>query len=177
MRWQHDDCGGIFPREDYPHPCKGPVAPFLIDGEVANGRDKEPDDAPALSHPLPAAEAIRQAFRVILVATGPRDGFHPSIDRMAFHAAIREYLPADKYMDKDPPKSCNVLDLDYKMHAGRVAQRLLAQSVGTPHLDGAWGTHDATKKRVDALYAHIRGLASTHGINLDSENSDSAQQS
>jgi len=167
----------IFPTRTTSHPFKGPVAPFLIDGEVPNGRDEAPDNAPALSHPLAAAEAIRQAFRIILVATGPRDGFHPSIDQMAFHAAIREYLPADKHMDKDPPKSCSVLDLDYKMHAGRVALGLLAQSFGPTRLAGACGTHDSTKERIEALYAHISGLASAHEVNLEEKGSGSQHPS
>jgi hypothetical protein len=172
MQSQCDDCGTIFPDEDVSHPCKGALAPFLINGEAPNGRDKEPDDAPALSTALPLKEAIRQAFRVILVATGPRDGFEPTIDRMAFHAAIREYLPADKHMKKIPPKSCSVLDLDYKMHAGRVAQRLVAQSLGSSvDVPGRWGQHELTKVRIDALYAYIRGLASQHGVDTGQLNS------
>lgn len=137
---------------------------FRIGEEPPHGGPGK-DHEPALSQTIPVAEAILQAFNLILMACGTRDGFESTIDPRALHRAIRTYRPEDKFAHLG--KSNSITPLDEKMHAGRIAQRLLNQSLGTRlKLPGHWSGGEKIRERLNALYSTTRSLADDHGVDL-----------
>lgn len=162
MPWTCPECRWNFAAVTTNHECPG-VEQYTINGQVPDGRDKRPDDFPALPAALPLPEAIKHAFRAVLSATGVRDGYESPIDPHAFHLAIRQYLPSDKHSTRG--KSCSVMDLDYRMHAGRVAIRLINQSLPEPlRVSGRWGERKGTAVKLDGIYRAIRQIAAAEGL-------------
>lgn len=161
MAWTCPHCGEKFAQASDGHECAG-FKEYRVRGEVPNGGPGKDHD-PALTQPLPIPEALRRAFDLVLMASGVRDGFESGIDPRSLHTAIRIYRPKDKF--EHVGKSCNITPLDERMHAGRVAQRLLNQACETRlKLPGRWGEGKGTRVRIEALYNAIRALAEAHGI-------------
>ncbi len=99
-------------------------APFTVFGELPNGGPGADTDPPlrAPVGPEQHEDLLRIARDVILVATGPRDGLTSPLDRHAFDAAIRSYMPLGHY-DRSPNQPVSAMD--YKMYACRFVHRLL----------------------------------------------------
>lgn len=137
---------------------------FRIGDERPHGGPGHDHD-PALSQTVPLADAIRHAFDLVLMASGTRDGFESTIDPRALHRAIRVYRPEDKFAHVG--KSNSITSLDECMHAGRISQRLINQSLGTRlKLPGNWSSGKKIRERLNALYSTIRALAETHAVDL-----------
>lgn len=165
MPWTCPRCREPFAFPDESHECAG-FPDFRIDGRVPNGAPGK-DHAPALPDALSIPEAIRYALDLALMATGVRDGFESSIDPRALHPAIRSYRSSAKFAHLG--KATSITGQDERMHAGRIAQRLLVQALGQRlELAGNWGSGKAVRTRVDAIYTLARRLAEEHGLNMES---------
>ena len=161
MTWTCPACRTAFIVENESHECSGD-GQYRIGGEIPNGAPGKDHD-PALSSPLPLQDAIRHSFDLVLSATGIRDGFESSIDPVLLHKAIRVYRPKNKFEHLGKP--CHITDLDERVHAGRIAHRLVNQALAERvKLPGGWNSTVATKARLDALYALIRGLAAKNTL-------------
>lgn len=163
MPWTCPDCRQQFATVSHGHEREG-FPEFRIGDERPHGGPGKDYD-PALSQALPLGDAIRHAFDLVLMATGTRDGFESTIDPRGLHRAIRVYRPEDKFAHVG--KSNRITPQDEWMHAGRIAQRLLNQSLGTRlELAGNWSSGDKVRERLNALYSTTRSLAEKHGVDL-----------
>jgi hypothetical protein len=127
-------------------------APFTVSGELPNGGPGADTDPPlrAPLRPEQHEELLRVARDVILVATGPRDGLTSPLDRHAFDAAIRSYMPLGHY-DRSPNQPVSAMD--YKMYACRFVHRLLNAVTGRRlKVAGTYQSHLGTNARAHALY-------------------------
>ncbi|ACL64503.1 hypothetical protein A2cp1_1158 [Anaeromyxobacter dehalogenans 2CP-1] len=127
-------------------------APFTVFGELPNGGPGGDTDPPlrAPIQPEQHEELLRIARDVILVATGPRDGLTSPLDRHAFDAAIRSYMPLGHY-DRSPNQPVSAMD--YKMYACRFVHRLLNAVTGRRlKVAGTYQSHLGTNARANALY-------------------------
>lgn len=133
-------------------------APFMVFGELPNGGPGADTDPPlrAPIRPEQHDELLRIARDVILVATGPRDGLSSSLDRHAFDAAIRSYMPLGHY-DRSPNQPISAMD--YKMYACRFVHRLLNAIAGRRlKVAGTYQSHLGTNARANALYETLREI-------------------
>jgi hypothetical protein len=138
--------------------------PFTIRGEIPDGGPGS-ETANALRAPIPEsalAEVLLAARRVILTATGPRDGMTSSLNVHEFDHAIRAFMPLGHYAAA-PNQPISVMD--YKMYACRVVSRLLHQATGqTFNLAGTYSSHLAVNARANALYEALLDVAAEHRI-------------
>ncbi len=127
-------------------------APFTVFGELPNGGPGGDTDPPlrAPIQPEQHEQPLRIARDVILVATGPRDGLTSPLDRHAFDAAIRSYMPLGHYY-RSPNQPVSAMD--YKMYACRFVHRLLNAVTGRRlKVAGTYQSHLGTNARANALY-------------------------
>jgi hypothetical protein len=105
---------------------------------------------------------LRELMNAVLAVTGPRDGMSSSLDRRAFHAGVRTYIPEGHY--KRAPLQA-VKPLDEEIYVARVGSRIL-DTINEKKLplSGGLNSHENAQVRIGALYEALVSVAASKGL-------------